>query len=497
MIMKGYDNMRKFFTLLISLTILLTTILYRFGDANIEKNFFSASKNDSSISIEYKNIKISDIESIIEYGKHLVIAAHYPVFGINSIDLVTKDLINNYMNNFKDLFKDVSILDTNYKSELNIDYEIYNPYNNIVSIKFTIIENMYYYAHPNVVIHTLNYDLDNNKQIHLKNIMKGKYLEKISEISLNHFKNIAGYKDYINTDNFNNGIASKYYNYSNFILNNDKIIFIFQKYQLFPGVFGITTIEIPYSLLNEYLKPNFLKLDSFETLSFKGSFDIRSNNINTFSETKLKPQRKIDPKKPMVALTFDDGPYTRSTLLILNTLKEHNSVATFFVLGNRVSNHQDIIKQMAKQGNEIGNHTYSHKQLTNLTSKELKEQVNKTQNIILGVTGNKPKIMRPTYGSYDNKLRSEINLPMILWSIDPMDWKTQDPEKIANHILSRVKDGDIILMHDIFKATADAVELLIPELLNRGFQLVTVSELYETKGRVLQVGKIYSHVRKR
>ncbi len=172
---------------------------------------------------------------------------------------------------------------------------------------------------------------------------------------------------------------------------------------------------------------------------------------------------------PMVALTFDDGPYIRATIPILDTLKEHNSVATFFVLGNRVPRHKEIVKRIVHEGNEIGNHSYNHKQLTTLSSKELKEQIDKTQETIIEVVGSAPKIMRPTYGSYNNRLKSQVKMPMILWSIDTEDWKYRDAEKISKHILENVKDGDIILMHDMYISTAEAVEIIVPALINRGF----------------------------
>src|SRR5699024_8791745 len=121
---------------------------------------------------------------------------------------------------------------------------------------------------------------------------------------------------------------------------------------------------------------------------------------------------------PMIVFTFDDRPSHSATVPILNTLKEHKSVATFFLLGNRVSDHGDIVKEMIANGNEIGNHSYNHKQLTTLTPKELEKQIDKTQNAVLEVIGASPNIMRPTYGSYNEELQSKMNLPMILWSID-------------------------------------------------------------------------------
>ena len=201
--------------------------------------------------------------------------------------------------------------------------------------------------------------------------------------------------------------------------------------------------------------------------------------------------RKIDPDKPMIALTFDDGPHRLYTVQILNSLNKYDSAATFFVVGNRVSESRDILKRMVSEGSEIGNHTWNHKQLTTLKDYEVEEQIAMTQKAVYNATGLYPQVMRPTYGSIDINLQDSLNLPVILWSVDPLDWKTQDSNKIAKNILDTITSGDIVLMHDIFPSTAAAAEIVIRELNRRGFQLVTVNELLSFKENALQAGKIY------
>lgn len=182
----------------------------------------------------------------------------------------------------------------------------------------------------------------------------------------------------------------------------------------------------------------------------------------------------------MVALTFDDGPsiYTEE---ILNTLKKYNSNATFFVLGNKIDNYNNIIIKMYENGNEIGNHSYNHRWLTKLSTEEQKEQINKTQEIIKKYTGYEPIYMRPTYGSINKKLRKNINLEVVLWNVDTKDWKYKNVNTIVNNALTNVKDGSIILMHDTHERTSEAVKILVPKLIEKGYQLVTISELKEVK----------------
>ena len=201
--------------------------------------------------------------------------------------------------------------------------------------------------------------------------------------------------------------------------------------------------------------------------------------------------RKIDKNKKMVALTYDDGP-SIYTPRILKTLKENNSVATFFVVGNRVPMYSDTVKKAYDMGCEIGNHTYEHKSLPNLSETEVKRQISKTNKEVKKAIGEKPVIMRPTGGATNTNIKKWVGMPSIIWSVDTLDWKTRNADSTRRAVLNRVKDGDIVLMHDLYSATATASETIIPELVRRGYQLVTVSELAECRGGMKETGAYYS-----
>ena len=201
--------------------------------------------------------------------------------------------------------------------------------------------------------------------------------------------------------------------------------------------------------------------------------------------------RKIDKNKKMVALTYDDGP-SIYTPRILKTLKENNSVATFFVVGNRVPMYSDTVKKAYDMGCEIGNHTYEHKSLPNLSETEVKRQISKTNKEVKKAIGEKPVIMRPTGGATNTNIKKWVGMPSIIWSIDTLDWKTRNADSTKKAVLDHVKDGDIVLMHDLYSATASASETIIPELVKRGYQLVTVSELAECRGGMKETGAYYS-----
>lgn len=213
---------------------------------------------------------------------------------------------------------------------------------------------------------------------------------------------------------------------------------------------------------------------------------IEENPIG--EETAIK--RTLDPTMPMIAITYDDGP-TKYTPEILNVLKENNSVATFFVLGTQVYNNEEVLNQMLEDGNQIGNHSYNHKKLTTISDEELYKQIIGTDDLIYIATGYTPSVMRPPYGTTSEELNKKITKPIIKWSIDTRDWENRNSEIIVNSILENAKDGDIILMHDMYDSTVEASKVIIPELINRGFQLVTIDELFEHKEVTVTAGEQY------
>lgn len=198
----------------------------------------------------------------------------------------------------------------------------------------------------------------------------------------------------------------------------------------------------------------------------------------------------IDPNKKMVALTFDDGPgkYTKT---IVDCLKENNAKATFFVVGRSVNSNPGAVRYAYKAGCEIGSHSYNHSNLAKLSATDVKKEMSDTDKLIKKITGSKATLMRPPYGSIGDVTKKNVGKPMILWSIDTLDWKTRDTKKTIDAVMKNVKDGDIVLMHDIHEPTKDAALQIIPKLKKQGYQLVTVSELAKYRGYNLEKGVSY------
>ncbi|MCI5882835.1 MAG: polysaccharide deacetylase family protein [Clostridiales bacterium] len=198
------------------------------------------------------------------------------------------------------------------------------------------------------------------------------------------------------------------------------------------------------------------------------------------------------PKDKAVALTFDDGPSRDNDGKIIETLQANGAHATFFVLGNRARVDGDIMQMITGAGCEIASHSWDHPQLSKIKWKKVKSQLKRTDDIVAKLlNGYQITLLRPPYGSISKTMRKKIDKPMILWSLDTLDWKTRNAKKIFNGVKKEVKDGDIILMHDIHPETAEALTKIVPWLSEQGYDMLTVSELMERKGKKLEAGKAY------
>lgn len=193
------------------------------------------------------------------------------------------------------------------------------------------------------------------------------------------------------------------------------------------------------------------------------------------------PARTIDKDKPMVAITFDDGP-GNGTQQILDILSEYDSVATFFVIGKHVEQQPELLKAIVDQGSVIGNHTWSHKNLRSLSKDQILSEIQAVDDIVNEICGISPAVIRAPFGEVNDDIRNiaaETNRQLINWTVDPRDWSTKDANQTYDAIMNSVENGSIILVHDYYSETAEAMVLVIPELLNQGYQLVTIPELLE------------------
>lgn len=202
-----------------------------------------------------------------------------------------------------------------------------------------------------------------------------------------------------------------------------------------------------------------------------GASRVEDNeNVEIMSENVVENNKKI-------ALTFDDGPHPYYTEQLLDGLKERGVVATFFVTGEHASLHSDVIKRMHEEGHLIGNHTYSHMQLQNSNREKFKEELIITNQVIENIIGEEVCYVRPPYGTWDKTLEGDLNMIPVLWTIDPLDWCSDDVSCVVDKVTNKVKDNDIILMHDYYDTTVTAALKIVDELLEEGYVFVTVEEI--------------------
>lgn len=201
----------------------------------------------------------------------------------------------------------------------------------------------------------------------------------------------------------------------------------------------------------------------------------------------------IDPDKPMVCLTFDDGP-SAYTPALLDTFKKYGGKGTFFVVGKKLEGQKLTAQRIVNEGHEIASHSWSHPDLKLLSFEKVNNELTKTHNKIYEVTGVYPKVIRPPYGAYNNTVKYcayTCNEAVITWSYDTFDWKTKNADAVYNAVMNNVYDGVMILCHDIHPTTVEAMERVIPDLIEQGYQLVTVSQMLALRKNEVIAGGVY------
>ncbi len=360
------------------------------------------------------------ITTIIEENDNNLICINYPNTDYKKLNDIIKLDIDNIYNDFKNKY--------NNKDELNIDYKI-NEFDGFINILLDISLNSSNY------VKTYFFDINNNNFLNINDIVDNNSIYQI--------------KNNLVKENINIHYLDNYINKLPFFIDNDLNIYINSN--------------------NKTIRKNYSNIDYKIDLNIKNNYaKVNSYKINN---------KVLDINKKYVALTFDDGPsiYTKE---IIDTLKKHEVNATFFILGNKVKPYQELLNQSLNNGNILGNHSYNHKWLIKLNEDELNNQIIKTNEEIKLYTGFTPTLLRPTYGSVNNKVK-HLNMDIVLWTVDTMDWKYRNVSTIVSRATKKLKDGDIILMHDIYKTSALAVDKIITEIKKQGFELVTIPELKE------------------
>lgn len=282
--------------------------------------------------------------------------------------------------------------------------------------------------------------------------------------------------------------------FSSFMIFGDKFTFVFPSGQLADESIRV---DVQLSALTSFQAgaasvSDFSQLEAPENIET----DVQPGTTVPEGTTQAGKEPETTAKRPeyngkkRIALTFDDGPGAHTDRL-LEALKQYNAKATFFMVGTSLDSFPEQAKHVYEAGCEIGNHTYSHKTLTKLDAAGLESEIGRVDSILEKLTGEKPKLMRPPGGSINDNVRAAGNRPFILWNVDTEDWKHKDADYVYDYVMKTVSEGDIVLMHDIHKTSVDAAVRLIKALTEQGYELVTISELFEIYGPKLENGKAY------
>lgn len=234
----------------------------------------------------------------------------------------------------------------------------------------------------------------------------------------------------------------------------------------------------------------------FRALFFLISATVALGQQPSPSPEKPKPAPSAPPQQkttissvhvdgPYIALTFDDGPNEKLTPRLLDLLAQHHIHATFFVIGENAVQHPEILRRAVREGHEIGNHSWSHPNLAKMSDDAVRSQIKRTEETISSAIGSRPTLLRPPYGSLTTRqkhfIHDNLGYEIILWDVDPLDWKEPGPSVVANRILKETRAGSIVLSHDIHAQTIEAMPSTLNELEGKGFKFVTVSELLKLR----------------
>ncbi len=442
----------KLILTILSLLIILLSLAVIYAD-NKEEIHILESNNYYDLKIDYPNIKNKIIkEKVMDY-------------------------INNQKKEFINIIKNTKPTNK-YDFNLNVTIDEREEINYINMLTYSYTGGAHYIRDD----YSLYWNNKINKFIDLKYFFK-------DEESFKNMTNLAYYyvkelmiKEKKNFDELwvKRGTSPTIDNYSHFKFTDNGLEIIFPPYQVSSWSDGEINITIPYEEINKYLKDEYRDTTKDETVAKE------MPNIRDLSQFK---------NKKLIAFTFDDGP-SNTTNLLLNNLDKYKARVTFFVLGSRVDNNKEVLKRAYLQGNDIGSHTYNHRNLNLLNDAEIIEEVKKTNNKIKDVIGVSPTLLRPPYGNLTKHSKKLVNMHIILWNIDPLDWKYKNKNRIANKIVEHAHDGAIILIQDIYKSSIEGALLAMEELEKQGYAFVTITEMAQLKGIDLDYQTSYFSMKK-
>lgn len=384
---------------------------------------------------------------------------------IAMIFLLSKSFNNNNQKSDEKPRKDIGLIIENIKSDnanLELEYES-NPASSFKSLVYKVneeqLKDVTFKNYKNIII-----DTKTGEEITFEDMLKDNSISdfeakedellrlKYPEFLVNGIKenkDQAGYKFY-------------------YVKDNEVIIFYYN-----------------YLILDEYKSDLSLKINYNEIkdcLKYKVFLDDTYENENGYT---------YDKDKKVIALSFDDGPSSAYNSLILEELAKNKAHATFFMVGNMMQSCQKCVVDTYKSGNEIGSHTYEHMNIKTNSLDKVNESLTKVNSLYNELTGDNIKYLRPPYGAYNKANLENATVPFILWDLDTEDWRYRNVDHIVDYILENAHDGGIILMHELYQTSYEALKVFLPKLYMMGYNVVSIGELADIQGRSYEAGKAY------
>ena len=451
----------------------------------------------------------STYHAVIEYGtpeiiKHnngpLFTYIRYPQAG-NSTDEAILNWANSLYNEKLMEFQAVYNDDSFTIGEINVHFDSYlidNRYAGVLQNgEFSYSLSMT----PEEVVKIFNIDLSSFTFLESGDILDFSQSESIVSLlydrTITEYPAAAPYLGHINENWL-----------SQLVIGNNGIIVVLERYKYLPDTFPTLTVTLPYDELDSILLiRNEPALETTPTPDVSPSpspsptpdhsHDDPLDPDDPDSQPEPPPddprQGAFDPSKPMIALSFDDGPgiYTDQ---FLDLFEQYGIRATFCTIGNLVNTQKDALARAVEMGCEVVGHSWDHKNLAKLDADDVRRQITDTSNAIEAVTGTTVQMFRPPYGEVSQTMRdvsADLGFVLVNWSVDPEDWNTKDPDEVYLKVMEAVKNGSIILSHEIYKSTLTAYKRLIPDLISQGYQFVTVTELLRYNHGMLTPGHVY------
>ena len=452
--MKRHLNRRgKILVLSLSLIILISGIFVIKGLNKNEEVHILESTDNYDLKIDYPNVENKKIKKKID-------------------DYVTKQK-DDFLNNVKAV---EDIEQPKYDFNLSVNVNDYKNITHVYMLTFAYTGGAHYTRDDT----SLYFDNKTKEFVDLKYFFKDE--EAFKKLSSIAYYYVLKLEDKTFDELWvKRGTDPTIDNYRHFNFKDEGLEILFPPYQIASWADGEIKITIPYEEINDLLKEEYRNTSKEEEV------------VSIIPE--VRDLTKYQDKK-LIAFTFDDGPSETNTNYLLDNLDKYDAKVTFFVLGSRVNSNKETIKRAYLEGNAIGSHTYNHRNLNLLSDVALMDEVKKTNEAIKEVIGTSPTLLRPPYGNLTDHGKELANMSIVLWNIDPLDWKYKDKNRVAQEIIEHAHDGAIILVHDIYKSSVEGALLAMEKLQKQGYAFVTINEMAQLRGIKLDTTTSYFSMKK-